>query len=204
MACQRQYYSQRGLEFLVCLSICPSVIQLFCHHTQQTSQKATPTGSAVLHWLHFKTGNFGKIAAFKSYGVLLVAGSMRYSCETKALQWNPSIVATIGERPSGLYRGVATSQGFLYDCFYSHHEASVPPTDSRKNSFTPLRGTLLYYYGRWLPTLLVGLGSKSSAHAHLVLRHPAQGRRPVTRKLVPPGPSRAEKSILVAYKPSLL
>ena len=33
----------------------------------------------------------------------------------KALQWNPSIVATIGERPSGLYRGVATSQGVLHD-----------------------------------------------------------------------------------------
>ena len=29
------------------------------------------------------------------------------------IQWNPSIVATIGERLFGHYRGVATSQGFF-------------------------------------------------------------------------------------------
>ena len=29
------------------------------------------------------------------------------------IQWNPSIVAAIGERLFGHYRGVATSQGFL-------------------------------------------------------------------------------------------
>ena len=41
---------------------------VFCHHMQQTGQKATPTGS-TLHWLHFKTGDFRKSTAFKSYGV---------------------------------------------------------------------------------------------------------------------------------------
>ncbi|CAI8019656.1 Probable serine/threonine-protein kinase DDB_G0284251, partial [Geodia barretti] len=45
----------------VCLSVCYHV---FCHHAQQTGQKATPTGSA-LHWLHFKTGDFRKSTAFK-------------------------------------------------------------------------------------------------------------------------------------------
>ena len=29
------------------------------------------------------------------------------------IQWNPSIVATIGERLFGHYRGVATFQGFF-------------------------------------------------------------------------------------------
>ena len=33
------------------------------------------------------------------------------------VQWNPSIVATIGERLFGHYRGVATSQEFF--CFYA-------------------------------------------------------------------------------------
>ena len=29
------------------------------------------------------------------------------------IQWNPSIVATVGERLFGHYRGVVTSQGFF-------------------------------------------------------------------------------------------
>ena len=48
------------------------------------------------------------------------------------IQWNPSIVATIGERPSGLYRGVATSQGFymiaLCACAYECLAAPSRPS----------------------------------------------------------------------------
>ena len=33
---------------------------VFCNHTQQTSQKATPTGSA-LHWLYYKMMIFVKV-----------------------------------------------------------------------------------------------------------------------------------------------
>ena len=55
------------------------------------------------------------------------------------LQWNPSIVATIGERPSGLYRGVATSQGFYmialcacaYECLAALAAPSRPSPISR-------------------------------------------------------------------------
>ena len=35
-------------------------------------------------------------------------------CGGVPIKWNPSIVATIGEQPFGHYRGVATSQGFLF------------------------------------------------------------------------------------------
>ena len=51
---------------------------------------------------------------------------------SNVIQWNPSIVATIGERPSGLYRGVATSQGFymmaLCACAYECLAAPSRPS----------------------------------------------------------------------------
>ena len=50
----------RGLQ---CLSVCVCLYHVFCHHAQQTGQKATLTGSA-LHWLHFKNGDFRKSTAF--------------------------------------------------------------------------------------------------------------------------------------------
>ena len=51
-------------------SVCQSVRLLprFCHHAQQTGKIATPAGSA-LHCLYFQLGDFGKSAAFRSYGV---------------------------------------------------------------------------------------------------------------------------------------
>ena len=70
-------HAQRGLQYLVChsvcLSVCPSVrlsvcYHVFCHYAQQGGQKAIPTGS-VPHWLDFKNGDFRKSTAFKSYGV---------------------------------------------------------------------------------------------------------------------------------------
>ena len=62
-------HAQRGLQYLVCKSVRPSVCyHVFCHYPQQGGQKATPTGS-VPHWLEFKNGDFRKSTAFKSYGV---------------------------------------------------------------------------------------------------------------------------------------
>ena len=54
-----------GLLGLSVLSVC---YHDFCHHAQQTGKMATPAGSE-LHWLYFKTGDFRKSAAFRSYGV---------------------------------------------------------------------------------------------------------------------------------------
>ena len=51
---------------VICLCVCLCVCvcyHVFCHHTQQTGQRATPAGSAV-HWLHFKNGDFRKNTAF--------------------------------------------------------------------------------------------------------------------------------------------
>ena len=50
-------HAQRGLQYLVCQSFCPSVrpsvrYPLFWHYAQQGGQKALPTGS-VPHWLDF-------------------------------------------------------------------------------------------------------------------------------------------------------
>ena len=62
-------HAQRGLQYLVCHSVCLSVCyHVFCHYVQQGGQKAIPTGS-VPHWLDFKNGDFRKSTAFKSYGV---------------------------------------------------------------------------------------------------------------------------------------
>ena len=66
-------HAQRGLQYLVCKSVCPSVrrsvcYHVFCHYAQQGGQKAIPMGS-VPHWLDFKNGDFRKSTAFKSYGV---------------------------------------------------------------------------------------------------------------------------------------
>ena len=66
-------HAQRGLQYLVCHSVCPSIrlsvcYHVFCHYAQQGGQKAIPTGS-VPHWLDFKKGDFCKNTAFKSYGV---------------------------------------------------------------------------------------------------------------------------------------
>ena len=60
------------LRFVI-LSVCPSVRPSVCYHVfsryaQQDSQKVIPTGS-VPHWLYFKNSDFGKNAAFESYGV---------------------------------------------------------------------------------------------------------------------------------------
>ena len=56
-----------GLSFRP--SVRPSVCyHVFCRYTQRDGQKAIPTGS-VPHWLYFKNGDFGKNAAFESYGV---------------------------------------------------------------------------------------------------------------------------------------
>ena len=53
----------------VCLSVSLCVCyHVFRHHMHQTGQKATPTGSA-LHLLDFKSGDFCKNTAVKSYGV---------------------------------------------------------------------------------------------------------------------------------------
>ena len=49
----------------VCQSVCYHV---FCRYAQRDGQKAIPTGS-VPHWLYYKNGDFGKNAAFESYGV---------------------------------------------------------------------------------------------------------------------------------------
>ena len=48
--------------------------------------------------------------------------------EIKALQWNPSIMATIGERNIGYYRGMAAKQGFLIfnDDVYSWDQGEWP------------------------------------------------------------------------------
>ena len=43
-------HAQRGLQYLVCLSVC---YHDFCHHAQQTGKIATPAGSE-LHWLYLK------------------------------------------------------------------------------------------------------------------------------------------------------
>ena len=62
-------HAHRGLQYLVCHSVRPSVCyHVFCHYAQQGSQKAIPTGS-VPHWLDFKKGDFRKSTVFKSYGV---------------------------------------------------------------------------------------------------------------------------------------
>ena len=62
-------HAQRGLQYLVCKSVCPSVCyHVFCHYAQQGGQNAIPTGS-VPHWLDFKNDDFRKSTAFKSYGV---------------------------------------------------------------------------------------------------------------------------------------
>ena len=62
-------HAQRGLQYMVCKSVCLSVCyHVFCHYTQQGGQKAIPTGS-VPHWLDLKNGDFRKSTAFKSYGV---------------------------------------------------------------------------------------------------------------------------------------
>ena len=61
-----------------------------------------------------------------------VGGGRRGKNWFMSVQWNPSIVATIGERPSGLYRGVATSQGFymmaLCACAYECLAAPSRPS----------------------------------------------------------------------------
>ena len=60
---------QRGLQYLVCHSVRPSVCyHVFCHYAQQGGQKAIPTG-LVPHWLDFKNGDLRTSTAFKSYGV---------------------------------------------------------------------------------------------------------------------------------------
>ena len=41
---------------------------VFCHYAQLGGEKTIPTGS-VPHWLYFLNGDFGKTAAFESYGV---------------------------------------------------------------------------------------------------------------------------------------
>ena len=68
----RRAHAQRGLQYLVCHSVrpsvCPSCYHVFWHYAQQGGQKAIPTGS-VPHWLDFKKGDFRKSTAFKSYGV---------------------------------------------------------------------------------------------------------------------------------------
>ena len=66
-------HAQRGLQYLVCHSVRPSVClsvcyHVFCHYAQQGGEKAIPTGS-VPHWLDFKNSDFRKSTAFKSYGV---------------------------------------------------------------------------------------------------------------------------------------
>ena len=62
-------HAHRGLQYLVCHSVRPSVCyHVFCHYAQQGGQKAIPTGS-VPHWLDFKKSDFRKSTAFKSYGV---------------------------------------------------------------------------------------------------------------------------------------
>ena len=50
-------HAQRGLHYLVCLSVCYHV---FCHHAQQTGKIATPAGSA-LNCLYFQLGDFRKV-----------------------------------------------------------------------------------------------------------------------------------------------
>ena len=62
-------HAQRGLQYLVCKSVRPSVCyHVFRHYAQQGGQKAIPTGS-MPHWLGFKNSDFRKSTAFKSYGV---------------------------------------------------------------------------------------------------------------------------------------
>ena len=62
-------HAQRGLQYLVRVSVCLSVCyHVFCRYAQRDGQKAIPTGS-VPHWLYFKNGDFVKNAAFESYGV---------------------------------------------------------------------------------------------------------------------------------------
>ena len=60
-------HAQRGLRYLVAVSVLPSV-PVFCDYAQRDNKIAVPTGSS-LHWLHFKKGDFHITAAFKSYGV---------------------------------------------------------------------------------------------------------------------------------------
>ena len=55
-------HAQRRLQYFVCLPVCYPV---FCHHAQQTGQKATPTVPRSLHLLHFITGDFRKNTVFK-------------------------------------------------------------------------------------------------------------------------------------------
>ena len=56
-----------GLSFRLSVRL-SGCYHVFCHYVQQGGQKAIPTGS-VPHWLDFKTGDFRKSTAFKSYGL---------------------------------------------------------------------------------------------------------------------------------------
>ena len=63
-------HAQRGLQYLVCVSVCVSVCyHVFCHRAQQCVQQDIPAASAG-HEQSFKNGVFFKNAWFRSYGVI--------------------------------------------------------------------------------------------------------------------------------------
>ena len=63
-------HAQRGLQCLVCVSVCLCVCyHVFCHRAQQCAQQDIPADSAG-HEQSFKNGIFFKNAWFRSYGVI--------------------------------------------------------------------------------------------------------------------------------------
>ena len=67
-------HAQRGLQYLVCVSVCVSVCyHVFCHRAQQCAQENIPAASAG-HEQSLKNGVFFKNVSFRSYGDICLRG----------------------------------------------------------------------------------------------------------------------------------